>query len=142
MSQIASLARKSRTSSPTWARHGLTLPQTRNSVGKGLFLPSSPALELTKIAVARIGPEKGVIHIATGAVGNAIWDMFARSRSKPLWKLIVDMTPVRPSLLILVVNSYQIIGRVSPFDNFPIHHRCRHPRRSLEVVKGERGWEG
>jgi L-fuconate dehydratase len=43
----------------------------------------------------RIGPEKGVIHIATGAVGNAIWDMYARSRSKPLWKLVVDMTPVR-----------------------------------------------
>ncbi|KAF5333133.1 hypothetical protein D9611_002616 [Ephemerocybe angulata] len=40
-----------------------------------------------------VGPEKGVIHIATGAVNNALWDMFARSRSKPLWKLIVDFTP-------------------------------------------------
>ena len=43
----------------------------------------------------RIGPEKGVIHIALGAVNNALWDMYARSRKKPLWKLIVDMTPVR-----------------------------------------------
>ncbi|KAK7680186.1 hypothetical protein QCA50_016695 [Cerrena zonata] len=40
-----------------------------------------------------IGPEKGVIHIALGAVDNALWDMYARSRRKPLWKLIVDMTP-------------------------------------------------
>ncbi|KAH9946871.1 enolase C-terminal domain-like protein [Amylocystis lapponica] len=40
-----------------------------------------------------IGPEKGVIHIALGAVDNALWDMFARSRKKPLWKLVVDMTP-------------------------------------------------
>ncbi|TFK26112.1 mandelate racemase/muconate lactonizing enzyme [Coprinopsis marcescibilis] len=40
-----------------------------------------------------IGPEKGVIHIATGAVNNALWDMFARSRKKPLWKLIIDFTP-------------------------------------------------
>ncbi|KII87803.1 hypothetical protein PLICRDRAFT_42306 [Plicaturopsis crispa FD-325 SS-3] len=40
-----------------------------------------------------IGPEKGVVHIATGAVDNALWDMYARSRSKPLWKLIVDMSP-------------------------------------------------
>ncbi|KAF9225759.1 enolase C-terminal domain-like protein [Gyrodon lividus] len=40
-----------------------------------------------------IGPEKGVIHIAAGAVNNALWDMFARSRGKPLWKLVVDMTP-------------------------------------------------
>ncbi|ETS59618.1 mandelate racemase muconate lactonizing enzyme [Moesziomyces aphidis] len=40
-----------------------------------------------------IGPEKGVIHLATAAVINAIWDLYARSRSKPLWKLIVDMSP-------------------------------------------------
>ncbi|KZO95362.1 enolase C-terminal domain-like protein [Calocera viscosa TUFC12733] len=40
-----------------------------------------------------IGPEKGVIHIASGAVDNALWDMYARSRKKPLWKLVVDMTP-------------------------------------------------
>ena len=43
---------------------------------------------------SRIGPEKGVIHIAFGAVDNALWDMFARSRNKPLWKLVVDMSPV------------------------------------------------
>ncbi|KAF8438042.1 enolase C-terminal domain-like protein [Boletus edulis BED1] len=40
-----------------------------------------------------IGPEKGVIHIAAGAVNNALWDMFARAQGKPLWKLVVDMTP-------------------------------------------------
>ncbi|KAI0265797.1 enolase C-terminal domain-like protein [Gloeopeniophorella convolvens] len=40
-----------------------------------------------------IGPEKGVIHIATGAVDNALWDLYARARQKPLWKLIVDMSP-------------------------------------------------
>lgn len=38
--------------------------------------------------------EKGVIHLATAAVGNALWDMYARTRQKPLWKLIADMTPV------------------------------------------------
>ncbi|EIW78688.1 enolase C-terminal domain-like protein [Coniophora puteana RWD-64-598 SS2] len=40
-----------------------------------------------------IGPEKGVIHIAAGAVNNALWDMFARARGKPVWKLVVDMSP-------------------------------------------------
>lgn len=40
-----------------------------------------------------IGPEKGVIHIATGAVNNAVWDLYAKARGKPLWKLIVDFTP-------------------------------------------------
>jgi L-fuconate dehydratase len=40
-----------------------------------------------------IGPEKGVIHLATAAVINASWDLFAKVRRKPLWKLLVDMTP-------------------------------------------------
>ena len=40
-----------------------------------------------------IGPEKGVIHIATGAVNNAVWDLYAKSRKKPLWKLIIDFSP-------------------------------------------------
>ena len=47
----------------------------------------------------RIGPEKGVIHIASGAVNNALWDLFAKYRKKPLWKLIVDFTPVRNTTL-------------------------------------------
>lgn len=52
-----------------------------------------PSRGLTDLLVDRIGPEKGVIHLATAAVVNAVWDMFARARSKPLWKLICDFTP-------------------------------------------------
>jgi L-fuconate dehydratase len=40
-----------------------------------------------------IGPEKGVIHMATGAVVNAVWDLYAKVEGKPLWKLLADMTP-------------------------------------------------
>lgn len=39
------------------------------------------------------GPEKGVIHLATGAIVNAVWDLLAKSRGKPVWKLLADMTP-------------------------------------------------
>jgi L-fuconate dehydratase len=53
----------------------------------------------------RIGPEKGVIHLAVGAVDNALWDMFARSRAKPLWKLIVDMSPVSPPIDLLTYSA-------------------------------------
>lgn len=38
-------------------------------------------------------PEKGVIHLATGAIVNAVWDLYAKQEGKPLWKLISDMTP-------------------------------------------------
>jgi L-fuconate dehydratase len=40
-----------------------------------------------------LGPEKGVIHLATAAVVNAVWDLYAKVRGKPLWKLLVDLTP-------------------------------------------------
>jgi L-fuconate dehydratase len=40
-----------------------------------------------------IGPEKGAIHLATAAVVNGIWDLWAKVARKPLWKLLSDMTP-------------------------------------------------
>jgi L-fuconate dehydratase len=40
-----------------------------------------------------LGPEKGVVHLATAAVVNAVWDLYAKREGKPLWKLLVDLTP-------------------------------------------------
>jgi len=40
-----------------------------------------------------VGPEKGVLHLATAAVVNAVWDLWAKAEGKPLWKLLVDLTP-------------------------------------------------
>ena len=40
-----------------------------------------------------LGPEKGILHMATGALLNAVWDLWAKAEKKPLWKLLVDLTP-------------------------------------------------
>jgi L-galactonate dehydratase len=40
-----------------------------------------------------IGPEKGVIHLALGAVVNGLWDLWAKVLNKPVWRIIADMTP-------------------------------------------------
>lgn len=40
-----------------------------------------------------VGPEKGVVHMATAAVVNAVWDLWAKVEGKPLWKLLADMSP-------------------------------------------------
>jgi L-fuconate dehydratase len=40
-----------------------------------------------------IGPEKGIVHMTTAAVVNALWDLWARREKKPLWKLLCDLTP-------------------------------------------------
>ncbi|MFM2278740.1 MAG: hypothetical protein RLZZ444_971 [Pseudomonadota bacterium] len=40
-----------------------------------------------------IGPDKGAMHLATGAVVNAVWDLLAKQAGKPVWRLVADMTP-------------------------------------------------
>jgi L-fuconate dehydratase len=40
-----------------------------------------------------LGPEKGVIHMAAGAIINALWDLRARIAAKPLWQLLADLSP-------------------------------------------------
>jgi L-fuconate dehydratase len=50
--------------------------------------------ELTNHGQLRwLGPEKGVIHLATAALVNATWDLWAKVEGKPLWRLVADMTP-------------------------------------------------
>jgi L-fuconate dehydratase len=40
-----------------------------------------------------LGPEKGVIHLASGALINAVWDLYAKAEGKPLWRLLADLSP-------------------------------------------------
>lgn len=40
-----------------------------------------------------IGPDKGAIHLGLAAIVNAIWDLYAKSAGKPLWRLLSDLTP-------------------------------------------------
>ena len=40
-----------------------------------------------------LGPEKGVVHLATAALVNALWDLKARDAGRPLWRLLADMAP-------------------------------------------------
>jgi L-fuconate dehydratase len=40
-----------------------------------------------------LGPEKGVMHMAIGAVVNAAWDLRARIEGKPLWRALSDLEP-------------------------------------------------
>lgn len=40
-----------------------------------------------------LGPDKGVIHLATAAVVNAVWDLFAKTLGKPVWQVLCDMSP-------------------------------------------------
>ncbi len=50
--------------------------------------------ELTSDTQLRwIGPEKGAIHLATAALVNAVWDLWAKCEGKPLWRLLAGLEP-------------------------------------------------
>ncbi len=40
-----------------------------------------------------IGPDKGAVHLATAAVVNAVWDLWAKREGKPVWRLVADLSP-------------------------------------------------
>lgn len=40
-----------------------------------------------------VGPDKGILHLATGAVVNAVWDLWGKYEKKPVWQLVYDMSP-------------------------------------------------
>ncbi len=58
-----------------------------------------------------LGPEKGVIHLATAAMVNAVWDLYAKTEGKPLWKLLADMTPER---LVSCIDFTYITDAITP----------------------------
>lgn len=58
-----------------------------------------------------LGPEKGIIHLATGAVVNALWDLYAKIEQKPLWQLLADMSPEE---LVRCVDFTYITDAITP----------------------------
>jgi L-fuconate dehydratase len=55
-----------------------------------------------------LGSDKGVFHMGAGAVINALWDLFAKERQVPLWKLLSDLTPEQ----VVATIDFRYIGDV------------------------------
>jgi L-fuconate dehydratase len=58
-----------------------------------------------------LGPEKGVIHMATGALVNAVWDLRAKVEGKPMWQLLAEMPAAE---LVANVDFHHIIDAITP----------------------------
>ncbi len=64
-----------------------------------------------------LGPEKGVIHLATAAIVNAVWDLYAKAENKPLWRLLADMAP---EALVSCVDFTYITDAITPAEALKI----------------------
>ncbi len=67
-----------------------------------------------------VGPEKGVIHMATAALVNAVWDLWAKAAGKPLWQLVADMSPAE---LVRCVDFRYITDALTPAEALALLER-------------------
>ncbi|MFE3742856.1 enolase C-terminal domain-like protein [Streptomyces sp. NPDC059134] len=83
--------------------------------------------ELTHDSQLRwLGPEKGVMHMAAGAVVNAAWDLAAKSAGLPVWEFLAGMTPEE---LVSLVDFRYLTDALTPDDALAIL-RAAEPGRA------------
>ncbi|CAA9574759.1 MAG: L-fuconate dehydratase [uncultured Thermomicrobiales bacterium] len=77
-----------------------------------------------------IGPEKGAIHLATAAIVNAVWDLWAKAEGKPLWKLLADM---RPEEIVRCIDFRFITDALTPDEALAILRQNEPGRAAREA---------
>jgi len=95
-----------------------------------------------------LGPEKGVIHLASAALLNTLWDLWAKYERKPLWQLLCDLPPTR---LVGCIDFRYICDALTPDEALSIlesslpfrSQRIEHLREyGLPAYTTSAGWLG
>jgi L-fuconate dehydratase len=72
-----------------------------------------------------LGPDKGVVHMAHGALVNAMWDLRARRTGKPLWRLLAELAPEE---LVSLVDFRYLRDALTPEDALGLLRRSEQGR--------------
>ena len=95
-----------------------------------------------------IGPDKGAIHLATGAIVNAVWDLWAKSEGKPVWQLVAEMSPEE---IVRLVDFRYLTDAITPDEALMILQAAQDGKASrIARLKSEgypcyttsAGWRG
>jgi L-fuconate dehydratase len=70
-----------------------------------------------------LGPEKGVTHLATAAVLNALWDLWAKHARMPLWELLLSLSPAE---LVGCLDFRHVQDAITPAQAVELLVRARH----------------
>lgn len=84
-----------------------------------------------------LGPEKGILHMATGAILNALWDLWAKREGKPLWKLLADLPPER---LVGCIDFSYITDALTPDEAIALLQAKRATRGERETEMRRDGY--
>ncbi|MDR5828867.1 L-fuconate dehydratase [Caballeronia sp. LP006] len=136
------------TDTPDLAGHGLTF-----TIGRGTEIVVAAVHALAPLVVGKrlediaadmggfwrtftgdsqlrwIGPDKGAIHLATAAVVNAVWDLWAKSEKKPVWKLLADMSPEE---LVRCLDFRYVTDAITPSEALALLKRNQETRGERE----------
>ncbi|WP_428646896.1 L-fuconate dehydratase [Roseibium sp.] len=80
-----------------------------------------------------IGPDKGAMHLATGAVVNAVWDLLARKAGKPVWRLVADMSPEE---IVGIVDFRYLTDAITPEEALTIL-KAAEPGKAERIARLE-----
>ncbi|MEW7009949.1 L-fuconate dehydratase [Lentilitoribacter sp. EG35] len=82
-----------------------------------------------------IGPDKGAIHLATGAVVNAVWDLWAKDAGKPVWQLVGEMSPEE---IVSLIDFRYITDAITPDEALAILQKAAGGKAArIEKLKAE-----
>lgn len=83
-----------------------------------------------------LGPDYGVFHMAAGAVLNALWDLFAKAKGVPLWKLLSDMSPQQ---IVDAIDFRYITDALSPEEALEILNGAKENKSANEEILRNKG---
>ncbi|WP_330238138.1 enolase C-terminal domain-like protein [Streptomyces sp. NBC_00525] len=107
--------------------HLVGRPVPRGAAGLGALYR-----ELTHDSQLRwLGPEKGVMHMAAGAVVNAAWDLAAKLAGRPVWEFLARMTPEE---LVSLVDFRYLTDALTPDEALAIL-RAAEPGRAARTAR-------
>ncbi|MEZ0070162.1 L-fuconate dehydratase [Streptacidiphilus sp. MAP12-20] len=84
-----------------------------------------------------LGPEKGVMHMAVGAVVNAVWDLAAKRAGLPLWRFLAE---AEPQWLVSQVDFRYLSDALTPAEALELLTDARAGRAARTAVLLERGY--
>ncbi|WP_416974229.1 L-fuconate dehydratase [Streptomyces sp. 4F14] len=84
-----------------------------------------------------LGPEKGVMHMAIGAVVNAVWDLAAKRAAKPLWQLLADADP---EWLVTQIDFRYLTDALTPAEALDLLRRGKEGAEERRTKLLERGY--
>src|SRR5712671_6349360 len=87
-----------------------------------------------------LGPHKGVVHLALASITNACFDLWAKSRKLPLWKLLIDLTPEEVVRLLDLSYLEEILGEQDALELLRSRIADR-PERMSVLQTGYRGYD-